>query len=895
VSENGEPGDPGEPRRPEEEPGASRPEAPSEQPEPEGPAGAQETGAAREQTAAPGEPQASPRGGRAAAAFGRIAPSEWWGSAAVAGIVYGAMLVVTVLISLILLAVVRGEVGASLDAISSQGLSMVTDQFGAYAFIALIFQMVAMAMGGTLSFRLTQGGIGDSESITASLHAVPLLITLVGLTALFIASRMLARRQLRRGEVLDAPRLWISSAATAVMLTVLTVLLTLIFAGRGSFNAFIVSVDYGFNAMSFQVVILPLVVGTLVSFWARRSVVAAAPGRVREWMGAVAPGLGVAARLCGLYAGCIALLALIVFSIVSVVQGSPSAGFAMLFFGLPVVADALALGHLSGLVTKSAEGLGVERETAYIWSDQVTQSAGSWLMLIWIPIVLGILLLAVAWAGRRPRTGVLASWFVMPVVFLLLGFVLIWAGALRFSGGGFMGEGAYAFGPVWWTPLCLLIWGFVVEVLARFAAPAVLRLLPAGMRGFVAGSPAAAVAAGAAAGAGSAPASPAPAEATPMSPRTKKRLVITGIVAGSLVVLLALGYGGVRVVNATVYDPEKVVDEYLGAVVDGDVDRAVEIIDPNVASAERVLLTDAVYSEAGQRISDYEVDGVEVGSDGETAVADVSVTQDGRTTDQQLNLRKAGGSFGVVQWEIDAQQSGLYQTIDYVVPEGEETVTVNGTEVDVPEGSGMSSPSPTSDYGSSSGSGSSSEPRLATFTVLPGQYEFAAPSGGKYITYGSDQKVTAAVDGYAEPVAFDQKLTDAALTDARKAANAKLDECAQVREFEVAECGFDHYDTDRERNPQWSIETYPEYSLSNDSYTSLFSSSSGSDPDEVDPSSTLYLVTTKDGKAGLTYERRSYDDKWEDKDDTQSISGYFEVELSADQLELVDSTNSSGF
>ncbi|MCP3427273.1 hypothetical protein NBM05_14975 [Rothia sp. AR01] len=898
-----ETGDPREPRRPDDE---------SPRPEPAGPTEASsETAPTRttgEQAAAgpfddagpaeAGRADAEPRRTSLVAALGsRLTPADWWGSAIAAGVTYGAMLIVTALASLALIGVVRGELDASMDAYTGQAWSMVSGQFGAYGMIALIFQLVAMAMGGTFTLRLTQSGLGDGETVTASLHAVPLLITLVGLAALFVASRMLALRQVRRDERPGAPALWLSSAVTAVMLVVLTAVLTLIFSGRGSFSAFIVSVTYGFNAFSPQLVLYPLVIGTLVSYWARRSVMRPARGRVSDALGAFAPGAGVAARLTGVYAGCLALLVLVVLSIVAVVEGSASAGLAMLFFGFPLVADALALGHLSGIVTQDFTGSIADRSVSYIWSDLLTEAAGHWPMLLWIPIVLGILLLAVAWSGRRPRVAGAGSWFVMPAVFLLAGIVLVWAGGLRFSSGGFLGEGSYAFGPVWWTPLCLLVWGFAVEALARFAAPFLVRAVPAGARGVVVGSPAvAASAAGDRSAAGGDAAAPAtrPVAPAPMSPAARKRLWIAGIVAGSLALLLVLGLGTVRVVNATVYNPEKVVDEYLGAVVDGDVDRAVEVIDPNVASAERALLADAVYSAADQRISGYEVNGVEVGADGETAVADIAVTQDGRTVDRELSLRKAGGSFGLVQWEIDARQPGLYQTIEYEVPEGVDTVTVNGTEVEVPEGGGSSSasPSPTSGLGSSDGAG---QPRIASFTVLPGRYEFAAPSGGTYVTYGSDRAVTAGVDGGPQTVAFDQRLTDAALEEAREAANARLDECTRVRAFEVPDCGFDYYDTSRDRNPEWSIETYPEYALSNDSYSSLFSSSQGDNLDDVDPGATLYLVTTKDGEAGLTYQSRSFDDEWEDEDATRSISGYFEVDLSSDQLKLVDSTNSSGF
>ncbi|TDP53571.1 hypothetical protein DEU33_1668 [Kocuria sp. AG109] len=306
-------------------------------------------------------------------------------------------------------------------------------------------------------------------------------------------------------------------------------------------------------------------------------------------------------------------------------------------------------------------------------------------------------------------------------------------------------------------------------------------------------------------------------EAAPLSPRAKKRLKICGIIAGALVLVLILAFAGVRIANATVYSPEHVVEEYFDAVVDGDAEAATNLIDPNVPSAQRVLLTGDVYKDAGQRISGYDVKDVEVADDGQSATATVSVTQDQRSTDTTLQLTRAGGVLGLRQWVIAPDQSGLYKTVRVSVPAGQDTLTVNGHEVSVPASS--ASPSPTSGYHRRSVF--EEDPDALSLTVLPGEYTFAAPKGGKYLTYGDDQKVTVTADEdtsselSGSTVEFRQRLTEQAVTDAAAKAKEKIDACVAKKEFKVAECRLNsYYEADDEhRNPSWSVEEYPTFML----------------------------------------------------------------------------------
>jgi hypothetical protein len=847
--------------------------------------------------------------------------STWTTSLVVAVGTYVSMLIASVVLGIIFVASIKSGM-SDVPAEVGDYSQIFGDFSGVYSAVALIFQLVAMSMGGTLHWKLTDGTGYSSDSITISAHILPLVVTAVGAIVLFVASRLVTKWQLRNGHHITGVGIWLSALASAVMLVAVTVILTLALAGRGSIDVIMSPVKYHFTAMSPQVVLYPLIFGTLISVWGRRSASGSMPNRVSDVIHRFCPGVAVAANLTGAYAASVTALVAIVASVVVAVRESIGSGALALFYGWPGAVDLLAMGHISGVQSSWGTVGGSDHTTMYLWSDDFVDGLTAWPMLIWLVIVVGILLLSVAWFGRRPRTFSTSSWFVMPIVFLLLGFVILWMGTVGI-GGAFSGEsGSGTVRPAWWTPIVFLIWGFLVEALARYAGPGLSRVLPEKSRTWLMGTPALlalsghprasdGLIAGGSEGTSTVSEPDAPHDKTnrsasggaaeqaqlrepkPLDPKTKKRIKVGAIVVGVIVLLLALALGGVKIANATINNPDKVVKEYFDAVKKGDVEKAVDTIDPNVKSDQRALLTKDVYDKADKKITDYDVEDVKISDDKETAVAKVSVTQDQKTSDVDVNLRKKGGSFGLVTWEIDKDQSGLYRTVEYKVPQGVDSVKVNGTDVKLPE-SATASPSPSSSSYGFYGSDDSSSAQTMTFTVLPGQYKFSAPEGGKYITYGSDQKVDSTIDGGSEEVSFEQKLTDQALADAVTRANAKLDECTQVKKFEVDACGFKTYSsTDDDKDPQWSIKKYPDYGFSNTA-GSIYSRSS-SDLEEIDPSHDLYLGTTKSGDAKVDYQHKSYDDEWKSRDSTSSISGSFKINISANDMSIDDSHDFDGY
>ncbi|WP_129358030.1 hypothetical protein [Rothia kristinae] len=201
---------------------------------------------------------------------------------------------------------------------------------------------------------------------------------------------------------------------------------------------------------------------------------------MHQWV----PGLAPAARLSALYLGALSVFGLILLSIGSgVEEGSFAAFLAVLLIGTFAGVDLVSMTHL-GAVTAVARGDGGNaRETLFLWSGGTRDVATAWPMLMWLFLVVGILVLACAWAGRRPGLGRWTSWVAMPLVFFLAGLVTLMLGRIsaEISVQAYSGYSArLSMGSAWWTPVVFALWGGVVEVLARYAVPHLARAVPQG-------------------------------------------------------------------------------------------------------------------------------------------------------------------------------------------------------------------------------------------------------------------------------------------------------------------------------------------------------------------------------------------------------------------------------
>lgn len=208
--------------------------------------------------------------------------------------------------------------------------------------------------------------------------------------------------------------------------------------------------------------------------------------------------------------------------------------------------------------------------------------------------------------------------------------------------------------------------------------------------------------------AGSSAAAASPSPATPADPRRRRRLLglLLGAAALILVAVIAL-----QVAGRTVYGPQREVEELLSAVRDGEAEEAGEIMDPNVPSQQRLLLRDPIYLVSGRPVEDFEIDDVE--RDGDEAEVTALVTQDAVTTPVTFSLERSGRRAGILpRWEFADGSQGLYQQVSVSVPEGAQSITVNGRQVELPAHSGGA----------------------LDLVALPGDYSFGA--GGAEETVG---------------------------------------------------------------------------------------------------------------------------------------------------------------
>lgn len=231
--------------------------------------------------------------------------------------------------------------------------------------------------------------------------------------------------------------------------------------------------------------------------------------------------------------------------------------------------------------------------------------------------------------GRVASADVL-SWIPVPAAFLAVGLLLLplltAQAHFKFSG---LASGEYLVAPAWWSPAVFLAWGLLVEVCARFLAPSVLRFVPARLQRLARVLPFAPIATpatpqGGATVSGGIPesdpqthegsgnsagpvgdgAAPEGMPARELSAKGKKRVLVALSAVGAVVVLVV---GSLVAVNAVKAGPDRLVGEYVQALADGDAEKALAILDPDIPNEDRELLTNKVFGAARNRIEGFSV------------------------------------------------------------------------------------------------------------------------------------------------------------------------------------------------------------------------------------------------------------------------------------------------
>ncbi|WHF21494.1 hypothetical protein QJS66_14910 [Kocuria rhizophila] len=129
---------------------------------------------------------------------------------------------------------------------------------------------------------------------------------------------------------------------------------------------------------------------------------------------------------------------------------------------------ALLRGRQAASLADFAGGSG----TAYLWTDAV---GAVWAVVLVVALaVLSVVCAALAWAHVRPVDRRVArnpfSWAVLPLAYFLLGLLLMLAAPVSGPSSVRATDTSAGFSvrPAGWTCLVFLLWGVVVELLARF-------------------------------------------------------------------------------------------------------------------------------------------------------------------------------------------------------------------------------------------------------------------------------------------------------------------------------------------------------------------------------------------------------------------------------------------
>ncbi|WP_192496915.1 MULTISPECIES: hypothetical protein [unclassified Pseudoclavibacter] len=242
------------------------------------------------------------------------------------------------------------------------------------------------------------------------------------------------------------------------------------------------------------------------------------------------------------------------------------------------------------------------------------------------------------------------------------------------------------------------------------------------------------------------------------SRRQKRRWIVIIIAMVCIGLLVAAGFITRAVGNSSTYGPEARAKAYLQAVVDGDVDHALELYRPNLSTDQRALLTSEVFGASSARPTAFTIDGTAISGDTATVSADLTI--DSKSYPVTITLQKRGNQ--AVIFDDWAFADGGMQKITVSSPEAVDTV--NGVKVEL---------------------GSADE-----ISVLPGAYTFAPRQNSQYVTFGDPVTVKAFTsgDGDAGSVAFTETWSQQGRDYAINQVKSRIAECMQSDKFEPEGC-----------------------------------------------------------------------------------------------------------
>lgn len=277
---------------------------------------------------------------------------------------------------------------------------------------------------------------------------------------------------------------------------------------------------------------------------------------------------------------------------------------------------------------------------------------------------------------------------------------------------------------------------------------------------------------------------PTPTPGTTGRRRGLRRGAVVGIVAGAAALVLLVVAGGIGwSVGSDAHSAERPVQSFLDDVEHGHLSAALRTAGIDREKSD-VLLTDAVYARAGDKITAHRITSVDQQSD--HATVRTVLTQAGRIIPATFELERTGTDWGVFPvWSLRAPVLGSVQVAVQGPPRS--TVQVAGADVRT----------------DSSGT--------ASLRAFPGSYGVHL-DGGKWFT-ATDS--TAPVPGFGAtgtPVVVATTLTEAGSTAASAAVDAWVDACVAAPTAAPDGCSFYAYGEDPDNtytDQKWTLESRP--------------------------------------------------------------------------------------
>ena len=780
-------------------------------------------------------------------------------NSAIAGAIgVGFSLVASVLV--LLLSILGFMVGGGIQDTQAFGLDVDTSGLG---FFSGVIFLAALGLFGQLGITVDIGMMpGGSSGASGTLFVVPVLVLIAGVigTAWWSYRSEHGQRTTARAGV------WVWGAASGLVASVLLLLLS--FVGRSTTSTGVLGSSFDVTVWTFTLGTLfgPILVVGLAAVFGRW--LARGSQRYRHFGAALwcAPSrFRWGTRDVWDYIVVLAIVFAITSLIVAIVQGDGALGALPSLLGQAMIAAA-SIAHFGAI---SASATAPETTTTFV--SYFTSGVPSVIWLLLIAVVISTMSAAMLIGRRRQLMGQppLRDIWRLPV--LTTAVAVVWGvtlGSIYAAGGmnlGFTGDVSFgaALVPAIWTYLLVLVWAGVVEILARFVTPSLVAALPLAARLKVAGdAPAAAFAAAPVPGwdttgaqptlpypAGGFPVGPGaaspvypggvpaaypaaapqahPVPAQPLSPKTKKRIIVWSIVGGALILIALVATIVVTTLQNTVYSPSATAQRYVDAVADGRFAEAQALESGSSDSDGALLSSDSVELLAG--MEDIEVrEGFSSGS----RQLLVTYTLDGASASETITMRSSGKQFLFFDtWEVSAGLAADAQ----VWARDLDTISVGGVELEV------------------------GDDGIAAFAAYPGSYEVAAPSS-QWMQAVAEPLVVhygfGSSDVQVEP-------TPALATEVERQVREVLDSCASSTKLDDADCPFDAWAFREVRNVAWTVDSYPEIELSAD----------GS-----------WFDSTDTGTATATWEEKDYSGEWEAKTYSDRFYLWGEVDVDGDTV-----------